>query len=317
MNMIVKPSTLDLRSYLTAEKPDIGAAGPVEFRDRLVDLFYGEGKDLGPRMPWIKTHPLIGFAPKEVTMWAGINGHGKSQITGQIALDMAYNGAKVAIGSFEMAPERTLYRMVRQSAREASPSVRYIDAFLAWFQGQMWLLNKKGKVDLNYVQAAIRFCVKEYGITQFFIDNLAKCVRGADDWSSQKEFVDEMTNVAYDTGCHVHIIHHIRKGESEHEVPNKFDIKGAGDIVDLIDNAIIVWRNKKKEYGMANPHADEKQRKSLIAQPDCKLVVVKQRNGSSWEGEINLWYHSHSMSYSEDSIGIPKRYDIAKDIALI
>lgn len=315
-NMMIKPSALDLRTYLTAAKPDIGAEAPTEFRDRLVDLFYGEGKDAGGRMPWIKTHSLIRFRPGETTIWAGYNGHGKSQVTTHVGLDMAYNGEKVAIGSFEMAPERTLYRMARQAAREASPSIKYIDAFLGWFTGQMWLLNKRGTVDRQYVQAAIRYCVKEFGVTQFFVDNLAKCVRGEEDWSGQKDFMDEMCMVAYETKCHIHVVHHLRKGESEYNKPNKSDIKGAGGIVDLVDNAILVWRNKPKEMALADPRTDEKKRTYLQKESDCSVIICKQRNGG-WEGEINLWYHAHSMSYSEDSIGAPKRYDIAKDVALI
>ena len=310
--MLIKPSVLDLRTYMAAPTPDIGAEGPMQFKDRLIDLFYGEGKDKGGRLPWMKTHKLMCFREGEVTVWAGINGHGKSQVTGQVGLDMAFNGEKVAIGSFEMAPERTLYRMVRQAAREECPSPAYINAFLKWFEGQMWLLNKKGRVDLQYVQAAIRYCVKELGVTQFFVDNLAKCVRGEDDYSGQKDFIDEMCSVAYETKCHIHIIHHMKKGENELDIPDKFSIKGAGGIVDLVDNAIIVHRNKRKEYAMQSGKHDQNIRESA----DCTLRVCKQRNGH-WEGDIKLWYHSNSMSYSEDSIQMPKRYDISKDCALI
>jgi twinkle protein len=95
---------------------------------------------------------------------------------------------------------------------------------------------------------------------------------------------------------------------SEFDIPGKFDIKGAGGISDLIDNAIIVWRNKRKEMSTQSKLPDPK----LLEQPDCKLIVCKQRNGQ-WEGAIDLWYHPHSMSYSEDGIGQPKRYDLTKD----
>jgi twinkle protein len=288
----------------------------MQFKDRLIDLFYGEGKDAGSRLPWLKTHPLLRFRPGETTLWAGYNGHGKSQVTGQVALDAAYQGTKVAIGSFEMAPERTLYRMVRQAAREACPSPAYINEFLRWFEDQMWLLNKRGKVDRNYVQAAIRYCVEKFGIVEFYVDNLAKTCRGEDDYNGQKDFIDEMCSLAYDLKIHIHIIHHLRKGESEHNKPNKMDIKGAGGIVDLVDNAILVWRNKPKELGLANPGTDEKRRLWLMKEPDCSLIVCKQRNGS-WEGDIGLWYHPHSMSYSETAHDQPKRYDIAKEVALI
>jgi twinkle protein len=180
--MILKPSSFDLKKYLSAPANDIQAAAPTQFKQQLVDLFYGERKDEGGRMPWIKTHSILQFRCGEVTMWAGINGHGKSQVTTQVALDMAYTGEKVAIGSFEMSPERTLHRMVRQASRSDCPPIPYISGFLQWFDGSMWLLDKKGTVSADYVIAAIRYCAAEYGVTQFFVDNMAKCVKGEEDW---------------------------------------------------------------------------------------------------------------------------------------
>jgi hypothetical protein len=74
-----------------------------------------------------------------------------------------------------------------------------------------------------------------------------KCVRGEDDYNGQKDFVNDLCSFAQDSGVHVHLVHHVRKGESEHKAPGKFDIRGAGSITDLVDNVFIVWRNKRAE----------------------------------------------------------------------
>jgi len=57
--------------------------------------------------------------------------------------------------------------------------------------------------------------------------------------NSQKTFVEKLKLVADDVQVHVHLVHHIRKGESEHDRPNKFDLKGSGAIADLADQIFI------------------------------------------------------------------------------
>ena len=51
--------------------------------------------------------------------------------------------------------------------------------------------------------------------------------------NSQKTFVEKLKLVADDVQVHVHLVHHIRKGESEHDRPNKFDLKGSGVLLFL------------------------------------------------------------------------------------
>lgn len=227
-----------------------------------------------------------------------------SQVTGLIGLDMAYKGEKVVIGSFEMAPERTLYRMVRQAAGSSQPSIQYINAFLRWMEGRLWVVGKRGMVTTDYVVAAMRYAAYEIGCTQFFIDNLAKCVPGEDDLNAQKHFMDQVCNTALDTGLHAHVVHHVRKGITEYDIPGKTDVKGSGSIVDQPDNCCIVWRNKRKEENINDP--------KFASQSDAVLNVVKQRNGE-WEGKFGLWYDRQSMSYSGEFGVRPPRYDIAED----
>ena len=73
-------------------------------------------------------------------------------------------------------------------------------------------------------------------------------------------------------------------------------MKGAGAITDQVDNAFIVWRNKKAERG------DSKD-------PTAMLKCDKQRNGE-WEGALGFWFHPDSMQYLERADGIPMRYTL-------
>lgn len=254
-------------------------------------------------MPWRKTHNLIQFRPGEVTIWGGANGQGKSLVTGQVALSLCAQGAKVCIASFEMKPIKTLERMGRQWSGENPDHPAYkgqahaeqylIDVysqFKDWTDGKLFLYDQQGTVTAKQVCSVARFCAKEKGITHIFIDSLMKCVSGEDDYNGQKAFVDEMTAIARDHQIHIHLVHHIKKPANEDYKPNKYDYKGSGAITDQADNVISVWRNKSKEKLRENGKAVND------ADPDCLLICDKQRNGD-WEGSIGLWYDRHSQQY--------------------
>lgn len=255
-------------------------------------------------LPWEKTHGLIQFRPGEVTVWGGPNGSGKSLVTGQTALSLCAQGEKVCVASFEMKPMKTLERMGRQWTHMsmaddhnlADPRMRAIltdvyEQFRDWTDTRMWLYDQQGTVQWKQVCAVARYCAKELGITQFFVDNLMKCVAGEDDYNGQKAFVDELCSIARDSNIHIHLVHHIKKPSTENAKPTKYDFKGTGAITDQPDNVIVVWRNKEKERKFQDGKA------TAMTEPDAMLIVDKQRNGEGWEGNIGLWYHGPSQQF--------------------
>ncbi len=254
-------------------------------------------------MPWQKTHKLVQFRPGEVTLWGGANGHGKSLVTGQVALSLCAQDERVCVASFEMKPLKTLERMARQWSTFNPNDLAFAGApgaveqfrdlyeqFRDWTDKRLWLYDKQGTVNATQVCAVARYCVKELGVSHFVVDSLMKCVAGEDDYNGQKDFVDQLTAIARDNGIHIHLIHHIRKPTSEDHLPNKYDYKGSGAITDQVDNVISVWRNKKKEKDRAA------NKKLAEDEPDCKLICDKQRNGE-WEGVIGLWFDANSQQF--------------------
>jgi twinkle protein len=256
-------------------------------------------------MPWGKTHRLIQFRPGEVTIWGGENGSGKSLVTGQVALSLCAQDQPTCIASFEMKPVKTLERMGRQwtkhrtndpevmgSSVEFETLMDLYAQFRDWTDNKLWLYDRQGTVHWKQVCAVARYCAKELGITQFFIDNLMKCVAGEDDYNGQKMFVDELCAIARDHNIHIHLVCHVKKpSKGEDHYPTKYDVKGSGAITDQPDNVILVWRNKKKE------HAKGSERALVETKPDTVLVVDKQRNGEGWEGKIGLFYLQQSQQY--------------------
>lgn len=299
---MIYTDTMDFAAYMaqTEAKAKVKPAGG--WIDVLIDELGKESTEPRAFLPWEKSHGLFAFRPGEVTLWAGVNGHGKSLMTGLAALSLVAQGERCCIASFEMKPRKTLERMARQWSgqrpvgewmKDERVLASYRDLyhqFKIFTDKLLWLYDQQGTVKTDTILGVIKYCAVELGMRQFVLDSLMKCVAGEDDYNGQKRFVDEVTAIARDTGIHIHLIHHLRKMGHETDMPDKSDVKGTGAIADQVDNMLLVWRNKKKEAEIASgmtPKPDD---------PDARLICCKQRNGE-WEGRFSLWFDPESQQF--------------------
>lgn len=233
-----------------------------------------------------------------------------SMLTSQVALDLCLQNQRVCMASLEMKPEKTMLRMTRQAAGDARPPQEFIRSMHSWTDERLWLYDHTGSVKPQKMLAVARYAIENYRIEHFFIDNLMKCVPGDDDYNGQKDFVNSLTSIAQDTGAHLHLIAHVKKGGSEYERPGKFDVKGSGSITDLADNLFIVWRNKRKEaVGSGKLTLKATEADQVMGEPDCFLSLEKQRNGD-YEGVFGLWFDGPSMQYVEHRGQNPRKYPV-------
>ena len=275
---------LDLKAY--SELKD-----PTAFRDRVHAIFNQDATAYGELLPWAKTYEKVQLRPGEVSIFAGINGHGKSMISGMITLWLL-NHAKVCIASMEMKPEATLRRMIRQAAGTANPAERFQDKFLDWSKDRLWIYDRLDQVPTENILGLVSYCKNELGITHIVIDSLMKCGIDDDNYNGQKRFVDQLCQLAKQLGVHIHLIAHMRKGESENKRPTKFDVMGSSAITNLVDNLFVVHRNKAKEEKLRH----DPENKDALWEPDCTVSVEKQRHGE-WEGVFGLYFHPASQQY--------------------
>ena len=250
-----------------------------------------EGKFKGHPLKW--ADGKLDFRPGEVTVWCGINGQGKSLLTGQVAQQLMSEAHKVLIMSFEMTPARTMVRMARQ-AYGAVPDTDRFEAWARWSGRTLYFFDQQGAVTPEDVLGAILYAIKTYQIEHIFVDNLMKVCAGEDDYNGQKLFVQYLTDIAREQRVHIHLVHHARKGAKESDEIDKFSVRGASSIVDQVDNLCLIQRNLKKEKnredgGMTQVSDD--------SEPDTFLRVAKQRNGD-WQGTINLWFNRRSNGFS-------------------
>lgn len=269
---------------------------PLEHLSGTIERLFGGRKDTAPRLPWGDID--FQMRPHECTVWAGANGHGKSMVTSQVMLNLMLGDFRVGLASFEMTPEALNGRLIRQ-ASGGLPSEDYAVRLMEWMEDRLWYAAKQGATKVEEVMGMVRYAAREKSVQHFFIDNLMFCVRGEDDLNAQKEFIQGCCTIARDEGIHVHIVHHVRKLEDDIKVPSKFDIKGSSTITDLVDNVILVIRNKKKERDLELTKTEEDRAKLRSEKPDTMLLIDKQRHGTGdrSEGRVKLWYHGDSNSY--------------------
>lgn len=294
----LNPEDIDFSKYLSKHPEHANVIPAYAYSESVADWYYGKKERHGVSLPWSKTHANISLRPGEVSVWAGVNGHGKSLLTSQIMLSAMAQNEPCVIASMEMRPHITMARMARQACGNIPP-LDFIGQFHHWTEGRLWLYTQQGTVQSSRMLAVLRYCGegllsngKKIPVKHFVIDSLMKCGIAVDDYNRQKAFVDELCAHARDTGVHIHLVAHARKGDTERRAVDKFDIKGASEITDQVDNVFTLWRNKGKEdeSQMPNPESD------IMKEPDALLTCSKQRHGE-WEGKVALWFHKASMQY--------------------
>lgn len=305
-NMIFTTDSIDF-AELSSEPHDADKiVAPSMYRDETIAYLAGAHSLQGATLPWKRTHDNIRFRPGEVSLWMGINGHGKSLLTSHVLLDFLHQQEKVCVASFEMKPRATLARLCKQAAGSPHPTARFVDGVIAHATGKLWLYDRMGQTDPSHLLSVMRYATKKFGLQHFFVDSLMKVVPGEDDYNGQKNFVNSICAFAQDYDIHVHLIHHSRKLADEYSIPGKMDSKGTGAIVDQVDQCFTVWRNKKKEHQQqAGKEFDEK----MI---DAMVICDKNRHGE-WEGRVGLYYARGACSYSEVP-GRPMYYDYERFI---
>lgn len=287
------PDSNNFDEYFENHQVESAKVKPAsDWAQAVVDRFYGQGVESNwVRTGFLKTEGKFDLRPGEVTLWAGINKHGKTTLLSQVMLQVMQADKKVCLMSLEMRPADSMAKMAKQASGVGQPSIAFIRAFHRWTDNRLWVYDHVGKLATSRALAVATYVRKEMGIEHLVIDSLMKCGIGAEDWSAQKDFVDGLCAIARDTGLHIHLVCHMRKGENERTAPGKFDVKGAGEVTDLVDNILIVWKNLRK----ADAKPDDVK---LLAEPDGFLRVAGQRH-HPWEGSFAFWFDKDSQQFME------------------
>lgn len=297
--MRIDPAVLTAHMERMAEDEAQFVIGMDDIALRFAKHIAQRGSMSGPSLPWTKTHDTIRFNPGALSIWAGINGHGKSLVLGQAALWWIGQRQTVVIASLEMKPEETLYRMARQMLGR-NVELEEFETVINALRDFLFIYDQNDSVAADRILALVHYAATELKADHILIDSVTKCGLGRDDYTEQARFVDRLQWAAKRHNVHVHLVAHMRKGSDERGgSPGKFDIRGAAEMTDLADNVLVVYRNKAKEA------AAEKRRamgfltdaeKTLLDEPDSFLTVEKNREHGH-EARFGLWFHHNSMQF--------------------
>lgn len=285
----------------TLDPPELKAAG--KFTDEVINAFYPKDKAaLGFPMPFRAFKNNIAFRPTELSVWCGINGHGKSQFLGQLMVNYLINGYRLFVASLELKASIFLQRLYRQISGKQLPTRAHIKKIADVCGNDLFIYNKTTTADITNLLEVFEYAYKRYGVTVFFIDSFMKCNVYKQKYDRQSPtkletlqdlFIQKLCDFKNLYNCHIHLVTHPRKAENERIIPNKLDVKGSGGITDLPDNCFTIWRNKDKQS---------------ITESDATLTCWKQRNGNGWEGKAYLWFDPQSLQFLDTKDSEPQSY---------
>ena len=95
---------MDFSAYMQETEVKATVLPASSWRQGLKDSVRLKNRENLVFLPWAKVNPFFDFRGGEVTIWAGQNGHGKSQVTDMVKLSLMGQGQKVGNASFEMMP---------------------------------------------------------------------------------------------------------------------------------------------------------------------------------------------------------------------
>jgi twinkle protein len=293
------------------DPPDL--KGGDEFSDEVMaEMFPKNGAKLGIETPWQKAQGKIIFRPAELSVWTGINGHGKSQILGHLAVDAMAKGRRVFIASLELRPPLLLKKMTMQAAGLGREDIseEYALYIQKWWKDKIWVFNFLGEVTIDTLIDRFTYAYQKYQVDMFIVDSFLKLKVKEEDFEAQRSAMEKLTQFKNTYPVHVHLIAHPRKGADEQTRIGKIDIKGSGAISDMADNSFSVFRNKKKEEfrekkskGIILKNDEEK----YLEMADSILKCDKNRNGD-YEGSIGLYFSKETFQFLDSENQRPKQY---------
>lgn len=288
-----------------------------KFLPDVMRFFYPQSEEeRGFPLPWSRLKS-IRLRLKEVSIFTGITGHGKSDFIGQILCHLMDQGNAGFLASMELPPKDSIGRLVQQLALEPVPEMFHVEQLVNWLgDGRLWIHNVQGRTTREAVLEAMVYARRRYNVRYHVIDSLMRCGIHLDDFQGQSDFVSDLVTFADAEESHVILVAHPAKAQDDTKPLGVMRVKGSGDMIDLAHNIIEIWRNKPNETKLADlqdkPGLSELDRSTkradLMHNPDTRVLCYKQRNGSSAEPKVRMWYSVGARSWRDSRDGTAPRF---------
>lgn len=272
-----------------------GLKNVLSFWDAVYAEFNPTPEQSGKPLPWRGLN--FSIRPHELLIVSGLNGHGKSQLLGQLLLHLMADGQRGCLFSGEMPPWVTLARMLRQATTCNNPAEAYWMEAMTWLDERLWVVDRLGTAKTEELLALFEYAFKRYGCRYFVVDSLLKLGIREDDYDGQRAAIEALCAFKNQYPVTVLLVAHPRKTENEDKPPGKLDVRGGAAITDLADVVLTIWRNIPK----AQTDPDN------ASKPDAMLYLHKDRRNGEL-GKISLWFDKFSGQFVSRFEDKGKRY---------
>jgi len=268
----------------TSYDPEI-LKNAAQFTNDVLELFKHPETLYGLSTPWKQLNDIIrGWRDGELTVISGRNGSGKTTWINQVIDGLLEKKQPTIIASLEIPPKRYLRWMVMQKLNNHCPDDKEVVDTMKWIGENLYILDVYGDIAPNELIDAFDFAARKYGVKKFIIDSMIKIQFPETDPNKEaKQFVNSLIDrlCKYHQG-HTFLVCHPRKGDRDSDEPDKVDIQGSGNITNLADNVIIIWRRAVKEQGKAD-----------------NVAFVKKNREWGTEGHVNYEFNEATKKFTE------------------
>lgn len=196
---------------------------------------------------------IIGFKRKQVSLWSGYRGCGKSSILNMLILNAAQQGYKTALWTGELDGTEVKQWLYLQAAGKGyNKKSQFTDFYYTpdmvcdkidpWIDKYLFLFNNEYGENYKQLEVEIRKLKEEQDIDMVMLDSLM--VLGYDDidgvgYEKQKNLMRMITKLAKELNIHIHMVCHPNKSGTFLRVNN---ISGSGHIPDYAQYIFICHR---------------------------------------------------------------------------
>lgn len=196
---------------------------------------------------------IIGFKRKQVSLWSGYRGCGKSSLLNMLILNAAQNGYKTALWTGELDGSEVKQWLYLQAAGKSyNKKSQFTDFYYTpdnvcdkidpWIDKYLFLFNNEYGENYKQLEHEIRKLKHEQDIDVVMLDSLM--VLDYDDLDGdrnekQKNLMRMITKLAKELNIHIHMVCHPNKSGTFLRVNN---ISGSGHIPDYAQYIFICHR---------------------------------------------------------------------------
>lgn len=241
-----------------------------------------------------------GLEKTRVTALSGYAGGSKTTLLSQIMLNAMDEGNRVFCFSGELGKTDVFDWLLMQAAgrnyTEMTPDGAYRvkadvkSKILDWMEGKFYLYNNHYGYNFEAIENLLREQITKYKFDLVCIDNLmAMDIRdlGPNKYEAQASFMWRLHELAQEMDVHIIVVCHPKKPSG---LLSLYDVSGASEIVNAVDNIIYVYRDTQQfrnAYLDYFHHAWEGQWSNI-------WTCVKARYGSVTDDYLGLYFEKES-----------------------